>query len=113
MTDSLQKLLQRRAIALFIEHLAPLKKILVRAEIDFTVENGDRILSIDAATQDDGSILWAEADMLATAAARFNSSEVILIEEIYIKNEGELYGPPITVQQVLFPLRRYFEGNEH
>lgn len=43
MTDSLQKLLQRKAIALFVEHLTPLRKILVRAEIDFTIENGDRI----------------------------------------------------------------------
>lgn len=43
--------------------------------------------------------------MLATAAARFNScfdgEEVTFIKEIYIKNEGELYGPPITVQQVV------------
>lgn len=105
MTDSLQKLLQRRAIALFIERCPSLCSILKRAQTDFEIVEGDRILAIDVATQEDGSILWAEGEMLAAAAERFNSSldgeKVIFIKEIYIKYLGELYGPPITVQTVV------------
>ena len=96
MSEFIQESLQKRAIALFVDRLPQLRAILGRAKIYFEIQDSDRILAIDVATQEDGSILWAEGEMLAAAAEKFNSSldgeKVIFIKEIYIKYLGELYG---------------------
>jgi len=78
MSEPIQDLLQRRAIAIFRQYSPLVRSVLERAEIYFhrSGDDGDlsstlpeRVLTIEVASREDGSFLWEKYELLAQSAS--------------------------------------------